>query len=75
MPSRNRINPLLGLKFEISSIEHDIEQMQSDLEYFQKQGLLIREAIQDKEQHMSRLVSRMARFQNIETRTRRDSLE
>ena len=75
MPFRNKISPLLGLKFEISSIEHDIEQMQSDLEYCQKQGLLIREAIQDKEQHMSRLISRMARFQNIETRTRRDSLE
>ena len=50
MPIRNRFNRSLQMKFEISELDHEIRQMQVDLDYSQKQGLLIRQAIEEKEQ-------------------------
>lgn len=71
MRTRNGFNPLLKLKFDISGIEHEIKQMEVDLEYFQQQGLLIRQAIEEKENTMRELFEKMNRFQDI-SKLRRD---
>ena len=68
MPMRNRFNRSIQMKFEISEIEHEIKQMQVDLEYSQKQGLLIRQAIEEKEGRMDELIRRLERLESIESR-------
>ena len=65
MPSRSRFNRSIQLKFEISEIDHEIQQMQVDLDYSQKQGLLIRQAIEEKEHQMEELIRRLERQEQL----------
>jgi hypothetical protein len=60
-PSRS-----LQIKFEVSEIEHDIQRMQVDLEFSQKQGLLIRQTIDEKQQRMENLIRRLERMEQRE---------
>lgn len=75
MPHRNKSHQFTHLKFEISEIEHEISHMKVDLEYFQQQGLLIRQLIQEREQRISELVHRVDRTENFKSRLRGDSDE
>ena len=65
MPIRNRFNRSLQMKFEISELDHEIRQMQVDLDYSQKQGLLIRQAIEEKEHQMEELIRRLERQEQL----------
>jgi len=65
MPIRNRFNRSLQMKFEISELDHEIRQMQVDLDYSQKQGLLIRQAIEGKERQMEELLRRLERQEQL----------
>jgi len=65
MPIRNRFNRSLQMKFEISELDHEIRQMQVDLDYSQKQGLLIRQAIKEKERQMEGLFRRLERQEQL----------
>ena len=60
-PSRS-----LQIKFEVSEIEHDIQRMQVDLEFSQKQGLLIRQTIDEKQQRMENLIRRLEKTEQRE---------
>jgi hypothetical protein len=66
MPIRNRFNRSLQMKFEVSEIDHDIQRMQVDLEFSQKQGLLIRQAIEEKQQRMENLIRRLEKTEQRE---------
>ena len=63
MPMRNRFNRSLQMKFEISELDHEIQQLQVDLDYSKKQGLLIRQAIKEKEQQMQEMCRRFDRHE------------
>lgn len=67
MPLQNRFNNTLQIKFEISEIDHEIQRMQVDLEYSQKQGMLIRQAIEEKEKQMEQQIRRLEKMQMRET--------
>lgn len=67
MPLQNRFNHTLQMKFDISEIEHEIQRMQVDLEYSQKQAMLIRQAIEEKQQRMEQQIRRLERMQMRET--------
>ncbi len=67
MPLQNRFNNTLQMKFEISEIDHEIQRMQVDLEYSQNQGLLIRQAIEEKQQRMEKQIRRLEKMQMRET--------
>lgn len=63
MPMRSKFNQSLQMKFEISEIEHDIQRMQVDLEFSQKQALLIRQAIEEKQQRMEKQIRHLEKMQ------------
>ena len=67
MPLQNRFNNTLQIKFEISEIDHEIQRMQVDLEYSQKQAMLIRQAIEEKQQRMEKQIRRLEKMQMRET--------
>ena len=67
MPLQNRFNNTLQIKFEISEIDHEIQRMQVDLEYSQNQALLIRQAIEEKQQRMEKQIRRLEKMQMRET--------
>ncbi len=67
MPLQNRFNNTLQIKFEISEIDHEIQRMQVDLEYSQKQAMLIRQAIEEKQQRMEQQSRRLEKMQMRET--------
>ncbi len=67
MPLQNRFNNTLQIKFEISEIDHEIQRMQVDLEYSQKQAMLIRQAIEEKQQRMEQQIRRLEKMQMRET--------
>ena len=66
MPMRSKPNHSLQIKFEVSEIDHDIQRMQVDLEFSQKQGLLIRQAIEEKQQRMENLIRRLEKTEQRE---------
>jgi len=59
MAMQSKPNRSLQIKFKVAEIDHDIQRMQVDLEFSQKQGLLIRQAIEEKEQQMENLIRRL----------------
>ena len=63
MPLQNRFNHTLQMKFEIAEIDHEIQQMQVDLEYSQNQAMLIRQAIEEKQQRMEQQIRRLEKMQ------------
>ncbi len=67
MPLQNRFNNTLQMKFEICEIDHEIQRMQVDLEYSQKQGMLIRKAIEEKQKRMEQQIRRLEKMQMRET--------
>ncbi len=67
MPLQNRFNNTLQMKFEIAEIDHEIQRMQVDLEYSQKQAMLIRQAIEEKQQRMEQQIRRLEKMQMRET--------
>ena len=67
MPLQNRFNNTLQMKFEIAEIDHEIQRMQVDLEYSQKQGMLIRKAIEEKQKRMEQQIRRLEKMQMRET--------
>ena len=67
MPLQNRFNNTLQMKFEIAEIDHEIQRMQVDLEYSQKQAMLIRQAIEGKQQRMEQQIRRLEKMQMRET--------
>ena len=67
MPLQNRSNNTLQMKFEIAEIDHEIQRMQVDLEYSQNQALLIRQAIEEKQQRMEKQIRRLEKMQMRET--------
>ena len=72
MPLRNRFDRSIQIKFEIAELDHEIHQMQVDLEYAQKQSMLIRQAIDEKENSLRELFSRLERYQEVKRRVGRD---
>jgi len=66
MSMKSKVNHSLQIKFEVAEIEHDIQRMQVDLEYSQKQGLLIRQAIEEKQQRMENLIRRLEKMEQRE---------
>ena len=67
MPLQNRFNNTLQMKFEIAEIDHEIQRMQVDLEYSQNQAMLIRQAIEEKQQRMEKQIRRLEKMQMRET--------
>ncbi len=66
MPMRSKSKHSLQIKFEVSEIDHEIQRMQVDLEFSQKQGLLIRQAIEEKQQQMEQLLRRLDKMEQRE---------
>lgn len=68
MHCRHRAEHLSSIKFEIAEREHEIQLMQVDLEFSQKQALLIRQTIEEKQERMEQLIRRLERTEMRETR-------
>ncbi|RMW38701.1 MAG: hypothetical protein EA442_04670 [Candidatus Nitrosopelagicus sp.] len=75
MPCRHGNKSSLEIKFDISKLEHDIQRLQADLEFTHKQSMLIRKAIEEKENSMRELFLRLERHEEANSRARRDTNE
>ena len=67
-----KTNPIIKIKFDVSELEHEVLQMQGLLEFHQKQKMLIREGINEKEQRITELVTRIKKLEGYKSNTRRD---
>ena len=72
MPQRHRFDRSIQIKFEIAEIDHEIHQMQVDLEYAQKQSMLMRQAIDEKEKSMRGLIRRLEEYEEVNSQVEGD---
>ena len=66
MPLPQRFSHSLELRFKILETEHEIRQMESDIDFSKEQTLLIREAIKEKQRLIEQLRPRLQRFRQRE---------
>jgi len=73
MPQRHRFDRSIQIKFEIAEIDHEIHQMQVDLEYAQKQSMLMRQAIDEKEKSVRELMIHLEKYEKVNSQVEGES--
>ena len=73
MPQRHRFDRSIQIKFEIAEIDHEIHQMQVDLEYAQKQSMLMRQAIDEKEKSVRELMIHLEEYEKVNSQVEGES--
>ena len=73
MPQRHRFDRSIQIKFEIAEIDHEIHQMQVDLDYAQKQSMLLRQAIDEKEKSVRELMIHLEKYEKVNSQVEGES--